>query len=416
MPSFNQVLSPCAFNFWTSNPLFAADADNMVVFVLRKLGEDVLSVELTKKMIWTCFEEATREFNGMIIEYQFRSNLASILGTPTGSVDNTTGINNINLTNFYVKQNLQFLDRMSEPYASMIGYGTQDTYSGSIQLSMGTQDYDINTELKDNSGNTIWSLQPPGSGGKMSVYEVWHVMPIQYVFNSNLASNFVAQGMPVESYIPDTRFYVLPVFEDVLRAGMLKTAQKVRRSHYSYRVAGNKIRLYPTPSNLIPGYNDRLWIRVGFRGSILPQFDSTMYVSGTATNPVPSTDTKYDATIFGTSNPANAPYGTINYSSLNQWARNWIAQYTLALCKELLGLIRSKFKNFPIPGAELQLNGEELVSNGREDKKDLMTGLKDKLEALSYDKLQEIEANRAEAMAKQLQFVPIPPTYALRIF
>jgi hypothetical protein len=415
MPTFNQTMRPCPFGFWDSDIAFQQDADNMITFVLRKTGEDVLSVELTKKMIWACLEEATREFNGMIIEYQFKSNLASVLGYPTGSVDQY-GTNNINLTNFYLKQNLQFLDRMSEPYASMIGYGEQATYSGSIQLDIGRQDYDLYTELKDQTGQTLWSTQPSGAAGKMSVYEVWHVMPIQYVFNSNLASNFVAQGLPVESYIPDTRFYVLPVFEDVLRAGMLKTAQKIRRSHYSFRVAGGKIRLYPTPSNLVPGYNDKLWIRVGFRGSTLPQYDSTVMISGTMSTSVSPSDPKYDATIYGASNPANAPYGAIQYKSLNQWARNWIAQYTLALCKELLGLIRSKFKNFPIPGGELTLNGEDLVANGREDKKELLTGLKEKLEALSFDKLAELEANKAEQMVKQLSYVPIPPTYVFRIY
>jgi hypothetical protein len=66
---------------------------------LRKLGEDVLSVELTKKMIWACFEEATLYFNAIMIEYQAKSNLAYLLGSPTGSIDPTTGKYQLNLVN-----------------------------------------------------------------------------------------------------------------------------------------------------------------------------------------------------------------------------------------------------------------------------------------------------------------------------
>jgi hypothetical protein len=55
------------------------------------------------------------------------------------------------------------------------------------------------------------------------------------------------------------------------------------------------------------------------------------------------------------------------------------------------------------------MTGDDLVQQAREDKEKLMTGLKEKLESLTYDKLAEQEANRAEQMAKVLGMVPIPP-------
>ena len=70
MSTFNTTLKPTSFGFYDKYQLFQQDADNMVTFVLRFLGEDVLSVELTKRQIWDNFEQATREFNGKMIEYQ----------------------------------------------------------------------------------------------------------------------------------------------------------------------------------------------------------------------------------------------------------------------------------------------------------------------------------------------------------
>jgi hypothetical protein len=388
----------------------------MITFVLRSLGEDILGVELTKKMIWNCFENSTRQFESQIIEYQATSNIASLLGMPTGSIDPTNGLrpNNINLTNIYVRNNLEFLDRQSEAYSAMIGLGgLQDTFSGSIRLEINRQDYDLYTELKDESGTPIFDLFPSGSRGKIQIYDVYHQAPVQYVFNGALTNNFVGVGAAAGSSITDARFHVLPVFEDILRATQLKTAQRVRRSHYSYKITGRHIRIFPIPTALIPETN-RLWIRCGFKQGPLPSMSETIAVSGTMNPPTNPRFTMIDDSIFGANNPANLPFGIIDYNSLNPWARNWIAQHTLASCKELLGLVRSKFQSIPIPGQELRLNGETLLTQGREDKEKLLTALKEKLESLSYDKLAEREALKAEMMAKQLSYVPVPPSWVLK--
>lgn len=422
MATFITTVKPTPFGFFDSDGAFQNDADKVVVFVLRKLGEDVLSVELTKKMIWACFEEASLMFNSVLIQYQAKSNLASLLGNPTGSIDPTTGKYTLNLINNFVQPNFEFLIRQAEPYASEVGYGQSlDSYSGSIQLNIGQQDYDLYADLKDPNGVPLSTY--PGTGsldmpGRMKIFEVYHYAPIQYVFNSNLASNFVASGMPVESYVPDTRFYVLPLFEDVLRASMLETAQRVRRSHYSYRVTGRNIRIYPTPNNLIPFFNDKLWIRVGFPPSAVPGLVGTFFSGSAQSSTTLEAAALPNSLIFGVSNPANIPFGFIQYSSLNPWARNWIIQMTLALSKELLGLVRNKFKNFPIPGAELTLNGDDLVAQGREDKTGLLTGdsgIITTLEGLTYDKLAELEANRAEQNQKLLKMLPMPAKYNLFI-
>ena len=49
MANFNQTLNPTPFGLYDSDVAFQRDANSMVVYVKRKLGEDFLSVELTKK-------------------------------------------------------------------------------------------------------------------------------------------------------------------------------------------------------------------------------------------------------------------------------------------------------------------------------------------------------------------------------
>ena len=105
---------------------------------------------------------------------------------------------------------------------------------------------------------------------------------------------------------------------------------------------------------------------------------------------------------------SNIPFGNIPYNGINSIGRQWIRQFTLALSKETLGHIRSKFGSIPVPGAEVTLNGGDLLSHGREEKTNLITSLKEMLDTMTYDKLIEVQSLRAENMNKQLKFVPIP--------
>ena len=52
MANFENTSSPTPFGIYDSETDFISDADSIVTFVKRKLGDDILSVELTKKQIW----------------------------------------------------------------------------------------------------------------------------------------------------------------------------------------------------------------------------------------------------------------------------------------------------------------------------------------------------------------------------
>ena len=384
MTTFLSTINPTPFGFFDSDSTFQSEADSMVLFVKRKLGDDVLSVELTKKEIWTCFEEACCEYSRLIHEMKITSDLTNVLGMSTGSTD---------LTNRYAKRTIEYLLRMAEPYATeaYIG-GSHDATLGYVELVSGKQDYNIYSDIKDNtSGLGIYESMPSGSKGKLKIVEIFHFEPLaaqHFLLNASNVTNFLATNFNYESYVNSTVFYVLPVFEDILRRGMLEQAFRVRRSNYSYEVLGGNIRIYPVPaSDLQTG---RMYIKV-----MKPQ---------SPLNPTSYTDDS----IYGISGPSNIPFGNIPFSTINQPGRQWIRQYTLALCKELLGLIRSKFSSIPIPNADLTLNGSDLVSQGRDDKDKLTTQMKEFLANLTNQKLLEIDALAAENLNKQLRYIPMP--------
>ena len=382
MSTFVGTNNPTPFGIFDLDSDFKIEADQMVTFVKRKLGDDVLSVELTKKQIFANMEESSLEYSSILNQYQAKSQLVNFLGFATGSATNPHIASGSEEK--YIRENLEYLNRFAEPYAMEAGVGgSYNSVSGSISLEMGRQDYDIYTELKDTAGNAIFD----NTKGKIKIAEVFHFNPqaAYRFFDTTSAINYLNNEFSFESFTPETIFYVLPVFEDILRAGQLDLSNRVRRSNYSYEVVGTKIRIFPTPTS----NTKKLWMRV------------RQY-------PDPMSPSYQDLTINGVSNMSNLPFGNIEYKKVNSIGKQWIRQYTLALCKEQLGLIRSKFSNIPIPGGEVTLDGSNLVTQGREDQKELKTQLKEMLETMTYDKLIEIQSTRAEQMNKQLRYVPMP--------
>lgn len=381
--TFTLTLNPTPFGFFDSDSAFQGEADAMVTFVKRRLGDDVLSVELTKKQVWACLEESFLEYASIVNQYQARSQLLSLLGMQTGSLDEAT--------QKFPRDTLNYVIRMAEPYAVEAGLGgTYNSATGSIQLIQNVQDYDLYTDLIDpSSGNPIASSSLNPGRRKMRIFEVMHFNPMAAYrfFDTTSAINYLNNEFSFESFTPETVFYVLPVFEDILRGGQMNISNRVRRSNYSYRVIGTKLRIFPMPTADIPL---KLWVRVGFEN-----------------NPL-SSSIADDGSINGVSNLSNVPYGNFVYSKVNSIARQWVRQYTLALCKELLGMIRSKFGSVPIPGGELQLDGSDLKSTAKEEKEKLKTDLREMLDTLTYNKLIETKAAEVDNLQKILRATPIP--------
>ena len=384
MSSFAYTKKPTPFSFFDTDTEFQHEADSMVSFVKRKLGDDILSVELTKKQIWACFEESFLEYGRIINEADAKSQLGNLLGYSTGS----------NKTGLFPKQNLEFLLRMAEPYSMEAGIGgSYNDVSGSINLEYKRQDYNIYDELKDGDGNLIVSSSKNSPRTKMRIREVFHFSPqaAYRFFDTTSAVNYLNNEFSFESFTPETIFYVLPVFEDILRAGQMDISNRVRKSNYSYRIMGENIRIYPMPTVLSgsTGTTQKLWIRVSFA-------------------PDPYNPDIEDDSIYGVSNLSNVPFGRMVFKDTNSVGRQWVREFTLSLCKELLGQVRSKFASVPIPSGDLNLNGADLVSQGREDQTRLRDQLVELLDSLTYSKLLEGQATDAENIRRALNTMPMP--------
>ena len=401
MASFQNTTSPTPFGIFDSEKDFILDANSMTTFVKRKLGDDILSVELTNKQIWMSFEEATLEYGKIVNEYQAKSQLGNLLGNDLGtSSDDQNFVDGSNDTldggprggeNKFPRETLEYLMRKAEPYASHAAVGgSYNIYSGSIDLVDGQQDYDIYETMKIDVDGTATLVKDIATfqQQKLRIFEIQHFSPqaAYRFFDTTSAINYLNNEFAFESFTPETVFYVLPVFEDLLRAQQMDISNRVRRSNYSYELIGKNLRIFPRPTVTD---SKKLYIRFGkATDGLVPDIT--------------------DSSIEGVSGLHNLPWNNISYAGINSIGRQWIRQYTFALSKEVLGLVRSKFGSIPIPNGDLQLNGSDLLSQAQSEKEKLMTNLKEMLDSMTYDKLLEGQAAEVGNMQTILKAVPIP--------
>jgi hypothetical protein len=371
-----------AFGLFDTDSAFVADADRLVKYVAVKLGSGLpganeddthVQVELTSKDVYTCFEEACVEYSAIVNANQAKSSLAAFLGAATGTL--TGGQNR------YPRSSLEWARRQAQPFGeeAYVG-GDRRLYSASIDLVAGKQDYDL--------GTLIGATGSDGLPARIALRQIFHFSPFASFrfFGTTAAINYLNGNFNFQSFTPESVFYMLPVWEDVLRGMQFETSNRVRRSHYSYELHGsnNLLRIFPAPAE-----NNTLYMTY----NILDMNDTLAS----------------DPSSFGASNLSNVPFGTIPYSKVNSIGRQWIWKMTLALCKEVLGLIRRKIGNgtVPIPGGDLSLDGGDLVADGRAEMEALRNELRALLDEMSYDKLALKEAEQAENVRRVLSLIPL---------
>ena len=161
--------------------------------------------------------------------------------------------------------------------------------------------------------------------------------------------------------------------------------EQVRRSNYSFELINNRLKIFPIPTA------DSM-----IRFEYIIKNDRMAAVEGDFGEGVANTITSV----------ADAPYKNPIFSRINSVGREWIQEYALALVKQVLGNIRGKYANLPIPGAEITLNGSELITQGTQEKEELIVRLREYLDSTSKQALLERRAAEGQFVKDELSQVP----------
>jgi hypothetical protein len=367
--------SATSFGFYDNDYQFQLDAVKVAKYCATRLGYPSMDVEMDSGSFFTCFESAVTTYGNELYLYQIRNNFLSLEANP----------NNVSLNNSVITPSLGNIIRMAQDYGSEAGVGGNTTYyTGSIDMEAGIQDYDLKA----------WA----SSSGAVSSDDSIEIKTIFYenapaivrYFDPYAGTGYGSQQL-LDAFgfgnkSPAINFMLMPLNYDIGTIQAIELNDQIRRSAFSFQIVNNKLKIFPIPTS-----DKRLffeYIKVSERNSVIA-------INGPGSGDNLITDI------------SNVPYDNPTYSNVNAPGRYWIFEYTLALAAETLGLIRGKYTQVPIPGAEVSLNQADLLSKARDLQLALIEKLRLDLDESSRRMQLQRKAEENIAMQQTLQNVPM---------
>tara|TARA_Y100000310_G_scaffold281099_1_gene301368 strand:+ start:1121 stop:2299 length:1179 start_codon:yes stop_codon:yes gene_type:complete len=373
----SQSVGQTPYGIYDSDETFQSESLKICKFVSRRLGHPIMQLEFNSGSIYACFEESISEYSQQIHHYNTKNWLWEHYGSTnrqSGSSYSTTGSHEVESGHM----GTTFL--LSEQYGEAVNVGGGLTlYTGSLSLTSSKQVYDLENDANLEKTGQRLEIQRIFNQGPAAISRFYDPFAGSYDNIEMLNAFGMGNVSPAVSYI------LRPISYDLVRANAIETSDLIRKSAYSFELVNNKLRIFPLPDSDDSGSS------IHFHYYLK---DDKQSITRTHTN-------------SKVSDPSNIPYKFIPYQEINSPGRQWIRKYTLALSKELLGIIRSKYASMPLPNGEVTLDGEGLKAEGREEKNSLAEELKEFLEAVSLSERSRQEQEQADAQQSVLNKAPL---------
>ena len=360
------------WGLYDSDSSFSSDIDKFSDWCAQRLGYPIMAVELQSGSFYACFEESVSEYSAQVNQFNIKDNLLHLTGQATGS----------NVTHKQITPTLGRTVKLAKQYGTEAGVGGDvDLKKGSITVSSGSQEYDLNALFVDGSGS-----------GSIEVKRVYYegTPAMQRFFDPYATTGYgtmnMVEGFGFGNSSPAVSFTLMPIFEDLLRVQAIELNDSIRKSAYTFTLVNNKLRVFPDPTETSTLYFD--YVKTSERDNPLV--------------------TDYSGSADVVSDFSNVPYDNMQYQFINDVGKQWVRKYGLALTKELLGIIRSKYGTIPIPGSDTTLDGDTLRSEAAAEKEGLVAQLREMLEGTSRRALLEADKDEAEFLQEKLTKVPYP--------
>lgn len=391
------VASSLPLGIYDTSDSFLSGAADQVAYTYKKLGGDVLDIELKASNVYANYEEAVLEYSYLVNLHQSKNMLSDVLGQATGTFDQdgniVTGPTNVNLK--YPRVMFEYARRVSDGFSFEANLGgTIPIYSASFKLTEGQQDYDLQAII---SGSSATGIGPNGDAvqfdgvvqdKRVIVKKVYFKTPnamwrfFGYFGGLNVVGNMNYYGQ----YTDDSSFELIPSWHNKLQAKAFEDHLWTRLSHYSFELKNNKLRIFPQP-DLVSTYRF-MWVEF----SVIPN---------SWENPP-----DYKDGVDGINNMNTIPFDNIPYENINAIGKQWIRRFSVALSKETLGQIRGKFQTIPIPGESVNLNADALLSQAQTEQEALRTELKEIMDQLTYVEMAKQDSEKSEAVNTIQKRVP----------
>jgi hypothetical protein len=389
--SFSAGSTP--FGFFDTDSVFQNHADKFAKAAAQQLGYPIMDVELRDINFYTAFEAAAIEYSNQVNQVNIVNNLINTLGVNTGS----SFLSGSSLTGALVGNTFGYITKLSKAYGTEADSGGNIKWQTlAIDMVPGQQTYSLKAAISQSLGITVTT-------SSVEVKRVLHNAPpavVRYFdpfVGTGLGSQQLLDSFGFGGFSPSISFMMMPVNADLFRLQSIEFNDQVRKSHYTFEIHGDDIKIWPVPTS-------------GTGSTSATPFFSKVYVEF-----IFDTQKTNEGVLFGNtallnnviSDASNIPYTYQTYGRINDMGRAWIIKYGIALTKEMLGYVRNKYSSVPIPNGEVTLNGADLVSQGQTEKGELITQLREFLDKMTKEQMMTRQNSEATQMNEMLAKVPL---------
>jgi len=372
-------------------PINDQTKNELFTLIKHRLGAPIRKIELDWDQMCSLLETSIEDYAQRVQDWLIENQWSSLLGN---EVDNT------DIAFALTTRSLDFESRFSYAYSKQVGLqqrGPWEMKKDYVTINANQQVYQIpaNREI-----NEILWITPNSTDHALYSFAGFG----DYGFGGGFGQVPYA-GWGQGGGLGNGGFYVAPAFDVLLRAQDFSLKSKLLRSELTYKVTAgpNGTRLL----HLMPIPGSRLSFSAG--GLV----GSQIGLAGTKVwyHYYDSTDDRDQCLIDNPDIiklPNDVPLSKLKYSDLNEPTRVWVRRYLTALFKEALGRVRGKFSgSLKVPEAELTMDYDSLLSEGKEEQLKLLEQLDLRLERLSNLKQLENKGLEAENLNKSLSYRPL---------
>lgn len=341
----------------------------------HRLGAPYRKIQLDNEQMFSLLEISVEDYVETIQNYIIEHQWPSLIGLDVTEADITRAI---------ITRTHDLVTQYTYAYSKIVGLGAGEggweLKKDYIELQKGQQIYQV---PKNREINEVLWFTP-------ATIDQSIIDPFIGIWSNHFGGEYIGLGS----------YYILPAHDILLRASDRNLKNRLIRSELTYKITngpnGTKfIHLMNTPGS-----------KFDFRGSLFNQ--GKVWYWYYDINPE-NKDECLEKNKDIIKSPMDVPLDNLSFIDLNDPAKTWVRRYFIALCKETLGRVRGTFSGkVPVPDADIQMDYQSLLTEGKDEMVTLKEEIKVFLEKIHPLKMLERMAEEAKNINEALKYRAFP--------
>ena len=236
--SISEVAALLPYGVYSDSETFLAGASDQVAYTFKKLGGDVLDIEIKAGNVYAAYEEAVLEYSYVVNLHQAKNSLGDLLGNATASFNEDGEIitGPVNASLKLPRFSFQASQRIADGLSTQAGLnGDVTEYSASFSLSENLQDYDLQAMASGAMSDGSMTIDSGDSldNKRITVTKVYYVAPraqwrfFNYYGGMNVIGNLSTYGQ----YSDESTFEVVPTWQNKAQVMKIQYIQEFLTIH-----------------------------------------------------------------------------------------------------------------------------------------------------------------------------------------